>query len=86
MLSNKIICFCEILIRFVNQSNRYNYLTFQEHPEKLDHFGRVLLHGKGYDRWFDKSFNLCIGNNGRVSTTYFFLIIPEPVSIVSIIS
>lgn len=22
--------------------------------------------GKGYDRWFDKSFTLCIGSNGRV--------------------
>lgn len=37
-----------------------------KHPEKLDHFGRVLLHGKGYDRWFDKSFTLCIGSNGRI--------------------
>ena len=38
-----------------------------KHPEKLDQYGRILLHGKGYDRWFDKSFTLCIGNNGRVS-------------------
>ncbi|XP_020286532.1 carnitine O-palmitoyltransferase 1, liver isoform isoform X2 [Pseudomyrmex gracilis] len=37
-----------------------------EHPEKLDHYGRILLHGKGYDRWFDKSFTLCVGNNGRI--------------------
>ncbi|XP_012543744.2 carnitine O-palmitoyltransferase 1, muscle isoform isoform X2 [Monomorium pharaonis] len=37
-----------------------------KHPEKLDHYGRVLLHGKGYDRWFDKSFTLCIGSNGRI--------------------
>ncbi|XP_031786748.1 carnitine O-palmitoyltransferase 1, liver isoform isoform X1 [Nasonia vitripennis] len=36
------------------------------HPEKLDNYGRILLHGKGYDRWFDKSFTLCIGNNGRI--------------------
>ncbi|XP_034942285.1 carnitine O-palmitoyltransferase 1, liver isoform isoform X2 [Chelonus insularis] len=36
------------------------------HPEKLDQYGRILLHGKGYDRWFDKSFNLCIGTNGRI--------------------
>ncbi|GAB1863920.1 Carnitine O-palmitoyltransferase I, liver isoform [Camponotus japonicus] len=36
------------------------------HPEKLDHYGRILLHGKGYDRWFDKSFTLCIGTNGRI--------------------
>lgn len=29
--------------------------------------------GKGYDRWFDKSFTLCIGSNGRVRI-YFFII------------
>lgn len=27
--------------------------------------------GKGYDRWFDKSFTLCVGSNGRVRS--FFL-------------
>jgi len=32
----------------------------------LDDFGRGLLHGKGYDRWFDKSFTLVIGKNGRI--------------------
>ncbi|XP_039286947.1 carnitine O-palmitoyltransferase 1, liver isoform isoform X4 [Nilaparvata lugens] len=35
-------------------------------PTKLDNYGAVLLHGKGYDRWFDKSFTLCIGTNGRI--------------------
>ncbi|XP_028032925.1 carnitine O-palmitoyltransferase 1, liver isoform [Bombyx mandarina] len=35
-------------------------------PKKLDEFGHVLLHGKGYDRWFDKSFNLCFSTNGFV--------------------
>lgn len=40
---------------------------FEENdPSKLDQYGRILLHGKGYDRWFDKSFNLCFGTNGRV--------------------
>ncbi|XP_063699683.1 carnitine O-palmitoyltransferase 1, liver isoform isoform X2 [Culicoides brevitarsis] len=37
-----------------------------EHPEKLDHYGKVLLHGNGHNRWFDKSFTVCIGTNGRV--------------------
>ncbi|XP_039309848.1 carnitine O-palmitoyltransferase 1, liver isoform-like isoform X1 [Solenopsis invicta] len=37
-----------------------------KHPEKLDNCGRILLHGKGHDRWFDKSFMLCTGNNGRI--------------------
>lgn len=38
----------------------------QKHPEKLDRFGRMLLHGKGYDRWFDKSMNLIVARNGKV--------------------
>ncbi|XP_051161929.1 carnitine O-palmitoyltransferase 1, liver isoform isoform X1 [Leptopilina boulardi] len=38
----------------------------KKYPEKLDNYGRILLHGKGHDRWFDKSFTLCIGNNGRI--------------------
>ncbi|CAG9781833.1 unnamed protein product [Diatraea saccharalis] len=32
----------------------------------LDKYGRILLHGKGCDRWFDKSFNLCFSTNGFV--------------------
>uniref|UniRef100_A0A182SKJ0 carnitine O-palmitoyltransferase n=1 Tax=Anopheles maculatus TaxID=74869 RepID=A0A182SKJ0_9DIPT len=36
------------------------------HPEKLDQFGRYLLHGNGHDRWFDKSFTVCVGSNGRI--------------------
>ena len=27
-----------------------------------------MLHGKGYDRWFDKSFNIVVAVNGRVRT------------------
>ncbi|XP_069365089.1 carnitine O-palmitoyltransferase 1, liver isoform [Maniola hyperantus] len=40
---------------------------FDEHDvSRLDNYGRVLLHGKGYDRWFDKSFNLCFSTDGSV--------------------
>ncbi|XP_031346630.1 carnitine O-palmitoyltransferase 1, liver isoform isoform X2 [Photinus pyralis] len=42
----------------------YEYEPSQ--PDKLDRFGKILLHGKGYDRWFDKSFTLCVGSNGRL--------------------
>uniref|UniRef100_A0A1A9WJ04 carnitine O-palmitoyltransferase n=1 Tax=Glossina brevipalpis TaxID=37001 RepID=A0A1A9WJ04_9MUSC len=35
-------------------------------PELLDNFGRTLLHGNGCNRWFDKSFTVCVGTNGRV--------------------
>lgn len=41
-------------------------------PEKLDHFGRQLLHGKGCDRWFDKSFTLCVASNGRVCLSFSY--------------
>ncbi|KAI4470725.1 carnitine o-acyltransferase [Holotrichia oblita] len=35
-------------------------------PHKYDKYAKTLLHGTGYDRWFDKSFTLCIGNNGKM--------------------
>lgn len=44
-------------------------------PEKLDKFGTLLLHGTGCDRWFDKSFTLCIGSNGRVSKDIYSALI-----------
>lgn len=31
----------------------------------LSVFGKAMLHGNGHNRWFDKSFTLCIGTNGR---------------------
>jgi carnitine O-palmitoyltransferase 1 len=43
----------------------------QDDHTQLDKFGATLLHGKGYDRWFDKSFTLVIGKNGRVSFSSF---------------
>lgn len=43
------------------------FLFLQKDPSKLNEFGRAMLHGKGYDRWFDKSFNVIVGKNGRVS-------------------
>jgi hypothetical protein len=33
---------------------------------KLDRWAESLLHGRAYDRWFDKSFNLIVYPNGRV--------------------
>ncbi|CAJ0959804.1 unnamed protein product, partial [Mesorhabditis belari] len=32
---------------------------------RLDQWASVLLHGKAYDRWFDKSFNLIFTKNGH---------------------
>ncbi|CAF0774253.1 unnamed protein product [Brachionus calyciflorus] len=32
----------------------------------LDKFAHSILHGKGHDRWFDKSFNMIVSKNARV--------------------
>lgn len=32
---------------------------------KLDRYGQLLLHGKGNDRWYDKSLNLIVSKTGR---------------------
>lgn len=37
-----------------------------ESSDEFDACGRAFLHGKGYDRWFDKSFNLIVSKNGVV--------------------
>lgn len=37
----------------------------QNDPSKLDRYGQLLLHGKGNDRWYDKSLNLIISTTGR---------------------
>ena len=42
------------------------YFIFKNEDRQLDAYGRSLLHGKGYDRWFDKSFNLIIYRNGKM--------------------
>lgn len=34
-------------------------------PSKLDRYGQLLLHGKGNDRWYDKSLNLIVSKTGR---------------------
>jgi len=41
------------------------WMDDQETQQKLNDFGRSMIHGKGYDRWFDKSFCLVIKNNGQ---------------------
>ncbi len=44
-----------------------SHFVSQRDPSRLDMFGRSMLHGKCYDRWFDKSFTLVVCANGRVS-------------------
>uniref|UniRef100_A0A670XS81 carnitine O-palmitoyltransferase n=1 Tax=Pseudonaja textilis TaxID=8673 RepID=A0A670XS81_PSETE len=39
----------------------------EEDPVKsMDTYAKALLHGKCYDRWFDKSFNLIVFRNGKM--------------------
>lgn len=35
-------------------------------PNRFNAYGCSMLHGKGYDRWFDKSFTLIVGRNAKV--------------------
>jgi len=44
--------------------------VLQEDPSRMNKYGRSMLHGKGYDRWFDKSFTLVVTANGRVGFLY----------------
>jgi carnitine O-palmitoyltransferase 1 len=43
----------------------FNSFFIKNDHSKLDTFAKAILHGKGYDRWFDKSFNLIVSRNGR---------------------
>lgn len=53
---------------YITDDREYGYV--ENEPSKLDEYGRILLHGKGHDRWFDKSFNLCFSTNGFVSISF----------------
>ncbi|KAG8222414.1 hypothetical protein J437_LFUL004873 [Ladona fulva] len=51
---------------FIVSLDDFPYDFNENEPGSLDKYGRILLHGKGCDRWFDKSFTLCVGSNGRI--------------------
>lgn len=40
--------------------------------DKMDYYASQSMHGNIYDRWFDKTFQLILGTNGRVSNRSFF--------------
>ncbi|XP_074662825.1 carnitine O-palmitoyltransferase 1, liver isoform-like isoform X1 [Tubulanus polymorphus] len=42
----------------------YDYSNTND-PDHLSRLGRAMLHGKAYDRWFDKSFTLVVSKDGR---------------------
>ncbi|ODM98752.1 Carnitine O-palmitoyltransferase 1, liver isoform [Orchesella cincta] len=51
---------------FVVTLDEDEYEFDKQEPKKLNHFAQRMLHGNGYDRWFDKSFTLVIAKNGRM--------------------
>lgn len=51
----------------IKHNQKCHTLCLQDDPTALDRYGQAMLHGKGYDRWFDKSFTLVVCPNGRVS-------------------
>ncbi|CAM5086409.1 unnamed protein product [Eretmochelys imbricata] len=40
----------------------------RDREDSMDRYGKSLLHGRCYDRWFDKSFTLVVYKNGKVGT------------------
>ncbi|XP_036355871.1 carnitine O-palmitoyltransferase 1, brain isoform-like [Octopus sinensis] len=40
-------------------------LEVDSDSEQLSHISKRLFHGKGYDRWFEKSFNLVVFSDGH---------------------
>uniref|UniRef100_A0A336M930 carnitine O-palmitoyltransferase n=1 Tax=Culicoides sonorensis TaxID=179676 RepID=A0A336M930_CULSO len=63
---NKVSLYSIESAAFVLSLDEEPYEFELDHPEKLDHYGKILLHGNGHNRWFDKSFTVCVGTNGRV--------------------
>ncbi|CAF1112622.1 unnamed protein product [Rotaria sordida] len=49
--------------------------------DKFDTYARSVLHGKGYDRWFDKSLNFIISKNGVVGINVEHSWADAPVSV-----
>ncbi|XP_028263273.1 carnitine O-palmitoyltransferase 1, liver isoform isoform X2 [Parambassis ranga] len=51
---------------FVTLDDTEQRYSSEEPVKSLDSYAKSLLHGKCYDRWFDKSFNLIIFKNGTM--------------------
>ena len=57
----RFLCMC------VNTNFDRTLFCFKNDDTALDRYGHAMLHGSGYNRWFDKSFTLVVCPNGRVS-------------------
>ena len=56
------------------------FFSSQKDPTSFDRLAAAMLHGKGYDRWFDKSFTLVVTKNGRVRCFLIYLYLLEILS------
>lgn len=66
-LNKKYLDIIEQAAFFVVLDNHSDYWDFEtSSQDEINSFSKTMLHGKGYDRWFDKSFNLVICKNGQV--------------------
>lgn len=50
---------------FVVVLDDFDYDYDEKDSSKLNNYAKSMLHGNGYDRWFDKSLTIIIGRNGR---------------------
>jgi carnitine O-palmitoyltransferase 1 len=51
---------------FVVALDDYDYEVDNIDNASLTSIGKIMLHGRGNDRWFDKSFSIIVGKNGRM--------------------
>ncbi|XP_064416529.1 carnitine O-palmitoyltransferase 1, liver isoform isoform X2 [Latimeria chalumnae] len=51
---------------FVSLDESEQGLKTDDPAKSLDAYAKLLLHGKCYDRWFDKSFTLVVFKNGKL--------------------
>ena len=67
------VFFSWFLCMYVNTNFDRTLFCFKNDDTALDRYGHAMLHGSGYNRWFDKSFTLVVCPNGRVSVVCVFL-------------
>ena len=53
-------------------------------PSKLDNWAKLGLHGRIYDRWFDKSISLIVFRNGHCASNIEHSYADAPVCFISI--
>lgn len=52
---------------FLSLDDEPYLFSVKSSPAEYGMYAKQLLHGRGNNRWFDKSFTLCVATNGKVS-------------------